>query len=405
MIYFKGSIIDIKKIYNYYELGLNLDGYREYIDDNYRRRFNNVNVAVSYGNFNKMLKNFRLDNNQTIVEIDSESYIANRLKDMKYELDFNARSYLSKGVKDIIFSIVKDKDGYEYAKEINTGLLFPLFKKSNYTYAYYLTKYTSESLSDINSDQYSLVIGPVLNNPNIARGTSVVLLDKVASKNDINEYKEATSTIKYYADNNVFHDGIKFKEEKIEISEEVKLLGEIDYLLNNLKNTNELEYNNFSKKYKYILDNYDDKELNVPLSINDLRRIRDDLKFVILFEVNKEDGYLGLFEYSKNNILDNSDKPFSKIYEIDYLYELFNNNRNYYSLEEQNKILKKFSELYILIIKNNDLDETSIISSHFEDLKYYIASLINYESYYLNEIDSLDLIKKINKNNTLILGK
>ena len=417
MIYYKGSINEYESIKNFLMITDSLAysvNNRVYSDD-FSYIINNIMDYSDQMRFLRLLKNL-YDRNSFDKEllIEEKSDIYNYFKSMGFKLRIKKDdSYLL----DIIYSKVTDIKGRTYARELKTGLLFPLYDENNISFDYYVTKYIDENygINKNNHGTCSLLIKPRVLNDNIAKVSNIIISSGVASLNDIEEYEEDVD-IDYIIESskdNVFIDEIEERKEIIK-DEKIDLIGNIELNLSRLNKFNKDKRDELYKEYEFILKNFDRKDLNIPITIDNLRSINDKIKFNCLFNSNNRysllDNSIRSFfeEDNDNNLL-----KINTINQLDKIYELFIKSNNELNLEEQRNVLLYLSYLYILIISKNDMKVNEIITTHFIDLITYIISILQLlDIYYLNdEIDYEEVINSIRFSNLksdnikLILGK
>ena len=231
MIYYKGSINEYESIKNFLMITDSLAysvNNRVYSDD-FSYIINNIMDYSDQMRFLRLLKNL-YDRNSFDKEllIEEKSDIYNYFKSMGFKLRIKKDdSYLL----DIIYSKVTDIKGRTYARELKTGLLFPLYDENNISFDYYVTKYIDENygINKNNHGTCSLLIKPRVLNDNIAKVSNIIISNGVASLNDIEEYEEDVD-IDYIIESskdNVFIDEIEERKEIIK-DEKIDLIGNIE---------------------------------------------------------------------------------------------------------------------------------------------------------------------------------
>ena len=281
-----------------------------------------------------------------------------------------------------IFEIVKDMDGYSYAREILTQRLFPLIDneqtKENVRYNYNndnkidkIFTYENTKFAKINYAFYDF---------------------QTATQNEVNEYiakntkkskvnKHIKLVNKYYNEN-VFKENIILKEDKeLEKQDEItKLMEEIEFELSILKHYYKDLHDKFLKEYKNMCN---ENNLIKPQK-NDFIKLLSNIKFDLsLKENNIKDinEYLNLtIEDYFNKIINNIElKKELKIDDIDNLVEMVLKSKDKYSINNQRKYLTKISLLYLLVIKDsNNINEYNLDNGYFKDnIKTVVYNIIS----------------------------
>ncbi len=400
MIYYKGVREEISNLEDFIYIGTNINKYGKRISYDFEKRFTSLENPNEFYDY---LAGLRSSNpfgyEIEITSMDKRRSVFNLGIDIKKNVNIEF-DY------DIIYTKVKDINGYEYAKELKTGLIFPLYNSKNYMTHIYLTSYPTyeRDKDDANNSIYSLYLCTKEINPTILKSGVVVYGDKIATQNDIEDYDVDLDDLTYDYKENVFNNLQLQKEVNLNQSEEMSIISHIVYYLSLIKNINEDDYKVLNEKYRFILDNYENKNNNITLNIDDLNRLKRSVEFIYLFNRNNKSG---IYKKLKENINNSNDE--SSINEVDYLYELFLENKDYFTLKEQDELLKYFSIFYILFIKNTRVDFDSIINTYFSDLKFYILSLINSsnKNNISNPKDVYDLInnEEMYEEIKLLLGK
>jgi len=345
------------------------------------------------------LENHLNDFNKTLEPIDDKQLIS--VLD-KLNIFFTNLNY-----GQIIFEIVEDTDGYFYAKELITGLLFPLNKnpKIDYYFNYDNDKILSKVLTYTNN--------------NLARFYHLVYLTEVATKNDINNYlynnknaskKDPYSTFKTTVETkyneNVFNKEIVLKEYPKEKQNELtKIIEDIEYLLNLLKKQNLELYKQSNNDYLSILNKNKHSLVYCEPSKKDLLNILSTIKLNLLITENE---CTDIFKYL-NNIIENYNiKIINKeisvndinIKDLDSFSEMFLISKNNYTIEEQRDILKKIALLYLLVVKHNidNINIDNLEQSYFKDFIKTIVLHISglYESTLIKDDISIDYKQDLN---------
>lgn len=408
MIYYKGNVVSTGDITGYYKIGKNIYS-QKYSDFNseFVNRCNPIDF-ITFKNF--LIKLGKVYDGYSKVIIDDPILInifirtkifidADNLFEYSRFDDFNDIDGY-----EIIYTKVVDSEGRVFAREIKTGVIFPLFNDSSFKTNYYLITF------DNNECSLRMEVG--INDEFIKRADHIVVEDKVANKNEVEEYLDGfyseyghdldEETIIYDADSNVFAGPIVEKEEKdYSLNPENNYTGQIRYYLSCLKNISPQEYEQFNNDFEYLVNSYEEKDLNIPITLGDLESMLSRIKFACLFNKNNDRGIstsvIKVYEDSINRIkgLDSKFKEFS-ISKLDSLYELFISNSGTMNLKDQDEVLKNFAYAYVLKIKEFGLNESDLASTHFNDLKYYAMTISN-DRTLVNLVgnDVIDIVNRI----------
>ena len=269
----------------------------------------------------------------------------------------------------LIFEIVKDEDGFSYAREILTQKLFPLCHDEEINYRY-----------NFNND-YKLDAIYTYKNPKISKFSYAFELYKIATQNEVNEYiakntkkskiaKHIKLVTRYYNEN-VFKENIILKEDKeLEKQDEItKLMEEIEFELSILKHYYKDLYDEFLKEYKNLCN---ENNLVKPQK-TDFIKLLSKIKFDLTL---KEDNIKDLNEYLNLTIEDYFNKLINNIElkkelnidDIDNLAEYILKNKEKYNINDQRRYLTKISLLYLLVIKDsNNINEDDLNNGYFKD--------------------------------------
>ena len=274
-----------------------------------------------------------------------------------------------KHTKKIMFEIVVGEDGKFYGKEIITGCIFPIvcsydltvsdvkYSKNGYRETVY-----AELFPKISLDAYAKV-------------SAGIMKYRVADYNEIEEYKKNFTTddeneIRYIFKSNVFNHEFKECESHIDLSEELKLISEIEYYLSILDKENKKLAIERKQYYKSILKQYNNKECCLYLGIDSLRLFRDRLIFDTLF------GKFNNVENLKEELL-NKNVDLNNCIEIDYYFGIFLKFQNELPLYDRASIIKEFSKLYFYAIKNNQEDINMYENSYVKEILKNIIAVSN----------------------------
>lgn len=421
MIYYKGYVVNSSDVKGYYKIGRNINTprYSEFTTE-FSNRTDANDIVLIRSSLGK-LRSFYSSYNEVVIE--DEQLIA-LLRKIKVFIDFdNIFEYSSFNDFDdidgyeIIYTKVVDSEGRVFAREIKTGAVFPILNDSSFKNTYYLTTY--DNISEENYDNmYAIEMEIDIKDNFILRADNIVVFEDVANKNEVEDYLESfeseygsdtdEETIIDDANSNVFAGPIEEKEEKnLSLSEENICIGQIKYYLSYLKTLDQNEYERYSGHLEYLINGFEDKDLNTPITINDFRNILSRVKFLCLFNGNLKNGIttslLKIEDDSVKRTTGSDAREFS-ITKLDHLYELFLSNKDSLSLKEQYLILHEFTRCYVLKIKEYSLSKVDVLNTHFKELIYYALSIsddsyVRYAMDLINDLaseeDEVSLIKHI----------
>ena len=323
------------------------------------RDLKRINLKIDCEDFDYLISNLR--HHRTVFEGINDKRLIRILNDSDLSL---FRGYSSFSA--VIFEIIESEDGTKYGKEIITRLLFPLElnPKTKYFYG--------------RNGAWKLEMERTYTDDNLARFRYILSINEVASLNKINQYKTKSKsdlndfiknlTTKY--NENVFKKKIIEKETEPLKEQNIltKLMEEIEYLLQLLKQHNVDVYNKLSLEYKKLLENNNDSLVATDPSKKELQNFLANVKLTLLVSENKNDNLsefltdvaIKYFNKLSSNQLNNEDL---NINDIDILTEMFLSNQDNYTAINQREILIKFSMLYLLVTKAN------MNNINIEDLK------------------------------------
>lgn len=315
----------------------------------------------------------------------------------------------------IIYEIVEDKSGIKYAKEIITGLLFPL----------------ENNIDDIRYI-YSIINNSIQKNitysdPNLARFQYITTKEEAASINEINTYLNRENNkkvlddfkqqIKKYYNENVFNKEIILKEkEELESQDDATILMEdIEYILNLLKAKNIELYNKHYNEYQKLYIGKNTNNIYIPKK-RDFSNLLSKIKLSLLINDSKCNNITEFLDIAIENYFN---KLISKekietninLIDIENFTDMFLKSKDNYTIIEQRDIIKKISLLYIFVIKDNinNIDSSNLENSYFkENIKTMILNInelsenniivsvsLDFSKIYSLK-ETLDIIKNIN---------
>jgi len=345
--------------------------------------------------------------------LDKKGIQDEKISKMLDKVEFYLSYYTTQG---IIYEIVEDKEGNKYAKEILTGLLFPLGKYYDRNYFYSIVN--DEITKEVTYTNY-----------NLARFRTIVKQDGVASINEIDTYindkgtttygKNFKSNLKSLYNENVFNKEIILKEtEELEKQDDATILMEdIEYIINLLKVKNIELYNKYYSEYRKLYIGKNTNNIYIPKK-RDFSNLLSKIKLSLLINDNKCNNITEFLDIAIENYFNkliNNKKIETNIslIDLDNFTDMFLKSKENYIVTEQREILKKINLLYILSIKYNinNIDSTNLVNSYFkENIKTTILNInelsenniidnvsLDFSKIYSLE-ETLDIIKNINFN-------
>lgn len=414
---YKGCIIDIDYLHvesKTLECSISSKYVEEYVDDE------SIDLNEIKGKNNEKLYSYLMDKNKKLnvnKEEEIEDEIIIKILDLEY---FKTRNkFFVRDAVDIIFEIVVDKDGNRYAKELYSGRLFPFESAETKRNRYFISIYDRSRFYVYNN----LYIKADFHHPMFSKISCVVVRPEIANQNEIDEYKTMfdrglfhdkkrenfINARNYDANKNVLKEEIEtFKIEELPKKEREKqdntitTMENIEYLLLRLKKINKESYDKYKELYKKVLQEEDILNRS-NIQISSLISLEAKLEFELLFTkgenttlsdklMNLEQDYLNRLK-SKD-----SDKTTITLDDLDKLMELFLKTKKDYSILEQRKILRSFSTIYTLEVKENEdeIDTVRLQNSYFNDIKKSILLCIDtlIEEGYIKDNLILDLSKE-----------
>lgn len=380
-----------------------------------------VRLIYNYGSFSKL-------NGKDFANIDSKSQkiltnylksLSNRITEFEtFQIDdeeiikilnkeySNTQHYYSANstYEEIIYERVEDQDGNIYAKELLTGSIFPISCDGAVETKVYTVKRLVTNGGIV--EYCDLAISSDSNHVNYARIEKIVTDYKIASPNDVENYKtqfdggfrlqkakekflrkirEDSMSNTLDSEVEVYPIKPKKKEKrKREIQNTTtKCMENIEYLIQKLKKVNPAKAKEFSEEYERAL-NVEDIMQNKMVSEATLIALESKLEFELMFAKGENTSLTDkLEELRKEYLLHFATKTQEKtsitLDDLDKLMELFLKTKDNYSILEQRKILRNFASVYALEVKENESEVTveRLQDSYFEDLKKSILLFIN----------------------------
>lgn len=331
-----------------------------------------------------------------------------------------------KAYKKIIYEKVQDAEGNVYAREIHTGLCFPLYNKKMESKNYYF-------IIERNNNIVAL-IGINLIVPNTDKCECIVTDEKVVDYNEVRAYNEQFSNglfakhkdaafrkeLDTLYNKNVFSKEPEFKTkeekekaEKQQQNKETLMMENIEYMLQKLQAVDEELYNAYQGKYNEII--FGD------FTCMNLASLEGELEFHLMMGKTSAEDITKYLESLKIEYLEKvlTGKEMSKdltIKDIDRFEDIVLKVKDKYSLVTQRRVLKDLAFLYLLeVYENKDLISDydfsdSYFASNLKTIVIIVKSLINLgviENNISIEINDeislenvLDIISKIKFNKT-----
>lgn len=380
-----------------------------------------VRLIYSYGSFSKL-------NGKDFANIDSKSQeiltnylksLSNRITEFEtFQIDdeeiikilnkeySNTQHYYidNSAYEEIIYERVEDQDGNIYAKELLTGSLFPIECDGTIETKVYTIKrlVTNGGIADY----CDLTISSDSNHVNYARIEKIVTDYKIASPNDVENYKtqfdggfrhqkakekflrkirEDSMSNTLDSEVEVFPIKPKKKEKRKREIQNIttKCMENIEYLIQKLKKVNPAKAKEFSEEYDHAL-NIEDIMQNKMVSEATLIALEAKLEFELMFSKGENTSLADKIEdlkreYLSHFVSETQNKTSITLDDLDKLMELFLKTKDSYSILEQRKILRNFASVYALEVKENESEVTveRLQDSYFEDLKKSILLFIN----------------------------
>lgn len=380
-----------------------------------------VRLIYSYGSFSKL-------NGKDFANIDSKSQkiltnylksLSNRITEFEtFQIDdeeiikilnkeySNTQHYYSANstYEEIIYERVEDQEGNIYAKELLTGSLFPIECDGAVETKVYTVKRLVTNGSIV--EYCDLTISSDSNHNNYARIEKIVTDYKIASPNDVENYKtqfdggfrhqkakeKFLSKIREDSMSNTLDSEVevypikpKKKEKRKRESQNIttKCMENIEYLIQKLKKVNPAKAKEFSEEYEHAL-NIEDIMQNKMVSEAALIALEAKLEFELMFAKGENTSLADKIEdlkreYLSHFVSETQEKTSITLDDLDKLMELFLKTKDSYSILEQRKILRNFASVYALEVKENESEVTveRLQDSYFEDLKKSILLFIN----------------------------
>lgn len=380
-----------------------------------------VRLIYSYGSFSKLNgKDFaNIDSEDKVILTDYLKSLSNKITEYEtFQIDdeeiikilnkeySNTQHYYSANstYEEIIYERVEDQDGNIYAKELLTGSIFPISCDGAVETKVYTVKRLVTNGSIV--EYCDLTISSDSNHNNYARIEKIVTDYKIASPNDVENYKtqfdsgfrhqkakekflrkirEDSMSNTLDSEVEVYPIKPKKKEKRKRESQNIttKCMENIEYLIQKLKKVNPAKAKEFSEEYDQAL-NIEDIMQNKMVSEAALIALEAKLEFELMFAKGENTSLADKIEdlkreYLSHFVSETQEKTSITLDDLDKLMELFLKTKDSYSILEQRKILRNFASVYALEVKENESEVTveRLQDSYFEDLKKSILLFIN----------------------------
>ena len=380
-----------------------------------------VRLVYRYGTFSKINdKDFaNIDSEDKVILTDYLKSLSNKITEYEtFQIDdeeiikilnkeySKTQHYYSANstYEEIIYERVEDQEGNIYAKELLTGSLFPIECDGTIETKVYTIKrlVTNGSIADY----CDLAISSDSNHVNYARIEKIVTDYKIASPNDVENYKtqfdggfrlqkakekflrkirEDSMSNTLDSEVEVYPIKPKNKEKRKREIQNIttKCMENIEYLIQKLKKVNPAKAKEFSEEYAHAL-NIEDIMQNKMVSEAALIALEAKLEFELMFSKGENTSLADKIEdlkreYLSHFVSETQNKTSITLDDLDKLMELFLKTKDSYSILEQRKILRNFASVYALEVKENESEVTveRLQDSYFEDLKKSILLFIN----------------------------
>ena len=398
---YKGKLIPLSSILDE-KIKLRYGWQEEKIEKDNGKEFHNID-SKSNRQLAKYLGSVldKLENKETF-RITDPSII--KILDEEYK-DLSCKWWADEAYGFIIYERVVDEDSNIYGKEILTGTLFPLDEEADKLSGYKEYEIQKSSNYYYGSD-FVLIIRQKYKYKNFARITTITTSNRVASPNEVDDYKTRYATgfrhekkkaallrkITDFSKTNTLLDDVevfsikqKKKEKKERESQNniTKVMENIEFLIQRLKKVKPEKAKEFSEKYESALNEEDILSKN-NISIGTLVKLETELEFELMFTKGENTSLVDKLEETKREYLsrfitNSEEKTKISLDELDKLMELFLKKKDDYSIIEQRKILKNFASVYVLEVKENENEVTKerLEDSYFADLKKSIMICID----------------------------
>lgn len=370
---------------------------------------NNEKITLEnyiYDNFHNLYDN-QLIKDKKILDIINEF------------LELHSRSKI-----DILFEKIEDKDGKMYAKELHTGLVFPIVSCNHDM----ITKIEKIEELDLYSYKKRLIFKfDIVPRQNYDLIECYCEEKEIADINEVNKYldkfksgfrkksneKSFKEKIQSLYNKNVLNSEIQIEEKNTPTFEsknqENIVMENIEYLLSILKDNNQELFNKYNTDYEKLLNSNDCLTLT-PINLASLVTLESSIE--LSMNLNKRNAnniveYLDnlIEEYLTNFLTGNNKNTNITLEELDNINKFFLKSQQNYSIQTQRLILRKLAVVFLLEVKENinSITEKDLTNSYFsQNIK---SILITVKSLIAENIISVnmpsDLINDLSISNIL----
>ena len=407
--YYKGTLVsEIEpaniKIGNIVDIG----GYRFDVNPG------SINLSKLRYDDKDNIKDFIQKNYGLISYYDSGIELPQKINSIIDRILLEPDIYANYEYQQIIYEKIEDIHGNFYAKELISGLIFPIYNNEQAQTKYKLKKTNGIYIVG----EYQLTMQKNYNPKSMKKCYCMIGHEEIADNNEVSSYQSMfdkgigkrrkkekfIASIKELFNKNVFKEEIKPKKEEIKIEKQTQSVGttvmeNIEYLLTKLSKINKDVYNEYKRQYESIIDNEN-------FVITELASFEGKLEFYLMFNKKGIDNIIEYLEslkieYLENNLNEYDINTSISLDDIDKIEELFLKSKNEYSLTSQRKILKDIAFIYLMEVYENidnipiELLRRSYFSSNLKTILIVIESLRELE------IIENDLIIDLNTDITL----
>lgn len=394
---YKGDLIEVKNFF-VESRTLECSTQSKIVTANINER--SVDLNNIKGGNNSTLYIYLMEKNKTLDDGEEEIKSGKIIKILDLEYFETNHSYYVNDSREIIFEIVIDKDGNKYAKELYTGRLFPIDSRETRRNKYVVSIDDRSKFYVYNN----IDITAEFMHPMYSKIDVIIARVDVANQNEVERYKSRFEsglfhdkkreryirTINYEANKNVLKEEIETfkieespKKEREKQDATITTMENIEYLLLRLKKINKESYDKYYQMYKDILKEEDILNRS-NIQIGSLISLEAKIEVELLF-IKGDDTTIGEKleqleqEYLNRLKSKGNDKTIITLDDLDKLMELFLKTKQDYSILEQRKILRSFSTIYTLEVKENQNEVTveRLKNSYFNDIKKSILLCID----------------------------
>ena len=302
----------------------------------------------------------------------------------------------------IIYELVKTKNGNLFGKELYTGLMFPILNRDMIYFNYALVfdpihNVDIKRVAKINKDMGSLIVRSYEIDKKEVREYTQKFEQGIRGKIQLQKHK---NKIKDFAEENdlevidiVMNNNKKdeVKQEKEEVvkpkpNNDLKLINEIEYNLNKLKDIDLELYKKFESEYKKCLQENNTSiivlgQINARIQaevVSHKERLLDLINYLDKLKI----------EYINNFVNNNTIKTEIDLKKLDKINELFLEKQDNYSVIDKVKVINSLGLIYLLeVYENKDrLSISELEQSYFGE---YLEKIVTITK----ALDELGVIK------------